>query len=65
MVEFIIPTTLDFYAEISKVHLAQLMGVLYEEGLACFDRERSASSAVGLCGFGAKLWRGHERQPHG
>ena len=50
---------------LAKVHLAQLKGVLYEEDLACFDRERSASSAVGLCGFGAKLWRGHERQPHG
>ena len=51
---------------LAKVHLAQLLkGVLYEEDLACVDRERSASFAVRLCGFGAKLWRGHERKSHG
>jgi hypothetical protein len=38
-----------------KGHLAQVKGVLYEEGLASVDRERSASSAVRLCGFSAKL----------
>jgi hypothetical protein len=40
---------------LAKGHLAQLKGVLYEEGVASVDRERSASSAVRLCGFGAKL----------
>jgi hypothetical protein len=41
--------------------------VIYEEGLAPVDRERSAGSAVRLRGFGAKvqLWRRHERQSYG
>ena len=52
---------------LAKGYLAQLKGVLYEEGLACVERERSAGAAVRLCGFGPKLqlWRSHERQPHG
>ena len=28
--------------------------MLHEEGLGCVERERSASSAVRLCGFSAK-----------
>jgi hypothetical protein len=54
---------------LAKGHLLQLKKVLYEEGLACVERERSASSTVRHCGFSAKLWeklwRRHERQPHG
>ena len=54
---------------LAKGHLNQLKEVLHEEGLACVERERSASSAVRLCDFSPKLWeklwRRHERQRHG
>src|SRR5215217_6430517 len=54
---------------IERGHLLQLKEVLDEEGLACVWRERSAGTAARLCGFSAKLWeklwRSHERKPHG
>jgi hypothetical protein len=40
---------------LAKGHLAQLKGVFYEEGLGCVERERSAGTAVRLCGFSPKL----------
>src|SRR5215203_1569030 len=45
---------------LAKGHLNQLKGVFYEEGLACVECERSASSTVRLCGFSAKAT---ERDP--
>jgi hypothetical protein len=39
---------------LAKGHLNQVKEVIHEEGLACVDRERSAGTAVHLCGFSAK-----------